>query len=777
MKYFIVAALYMSLCIALPLSAGTIADKPTDAHIYGHVIDKRTKEHLPYINIFLVGTTIGAATDASGHYFLENLPVGDYVIEAKSIGYQPIKKNVSIKEGVTLEVNFELEEDNISLGEVVVSANRSETTKRLAPSLVNVLDAKLFETTHASCLAQGLSFQPGVRVEDGCQNCGLTQARINGLDGHYSQILIDSHPVFSALNGVYGLEQIPSNMIDRVEIVRGGGSALFGSSAIGGTINIITKEPVRSSGQLSHSITSIGGGNTFDNVTMLNASFVSNDNKAGLYVYGQKRNREGYDHDKDGYTELPQLRTQIIGMSSFLKTGLYSKLTLQYHGVNDFRRGGNLLELPPPEANIAEQAGHNINGGSLVFDWATPDLSNRLNVSASFQNTDRKSYYGGRGDGSAENIETAEKAYGATHDLTFAGNVQFIHNFKRLLFMPSDLTMGMEYNYDGLRDKSIGYGTALEQKVHIESLYFQNEWKNDKWSFLLGGRLDKHSLVNHIIFNPRINLRFNPVPDINLRLSYAEGFRAPQTYDEDLHVSMVGGERVKTRLADNLKEEKSNSLSASIDFYHHFGGISTNFLVEGFYTNLSHAFDERYLPVPDKDGYTILERYNAKGAKVMGINLEGRAFFSSWFSLEAGVTLQQSKYKEPRKWSDDAKAENKMFRTPNTYGYFTANFNPLKRLTASISGTYTGSMLVQHSKGSGTDVDVAVKTPAFGDAGIRLAYDIPLYKIATLQLSAGIQNIFNAYQSDFDKGYDRDSKYIYGPSLPRSYFAGVKVSF
>lgn len=95
------------------------------------------------------------------------------------------------------------------------------------------MDTKLFESTHATCLAQGLSFQPGVRVEDNCQNCGFTQVRINGLDGHYSQILMDSRPIFSALTGVYGLEQIPANMIERVEVVRGGGSALFGASAIG----------------------------------------------------------------------------------------------------------------------------------------------------------------------------------------------------------------------------------------------------------------------------------------------------------------------------------------------------------------------------------------------------------------------------------------------------------------------------------------------------------------------------------------------------------------
>ena len=147
------------------------------------------------------------------------------------------------KKGQSLELNFEITENGITMDDVVVSASRSETTRRKAPALVNVLDRKIFDNTNSACLAQGLGFQPGVRVEDDCQNCGFMQVRINGLDGHYSQILVDSHPVFSALSGVYGLEQIPASMIDRVEVMRGGGSALFGSSAIGGTINIITKDP------------------------------------------------------------------------------------------------------------------------------------------------------------------------------------------------------------------------------------------------------------------------------------------------------------------------------------------------------------------------------------------------------------------------------------------------------------------------------------------------------------------------------------------------------
>ena len=753
--------------------------KNTDANVYGHVKDAKTGEHLPYVVIQIKGTTIGTTTDKTGHFFLKNLPEGSFVIEAKYMGYTTQSQSITIKQDTSKELNFTLSPSNFSLDEVVVSANRNETKRRLAPNLVSVIGGKLFDITQSTCLAQGLNFQPGVRTEDDCQNCGFTQVRINGLDGHYSQILVDSRPVFSSLNGVYGLEQIPANMIDRVEVVRGGGSALFGASAIGGTINIITKEPTRNSASFGHTFMSHGGSNSFDNVTTGNVSLVTDDNKAGVYAYGQTRTRQGYDHDGDGYTELPELSNQTFGLNSYLRLSPYSKLSLQYHGIHEFRRGGNKLDQIAHTANIAEQVEHNIQGGGLTYDFYSPDEKNRLSAYFSFQTTARKSYYGGIGEGTEEDIDAAEKAYGTTHNLTYVAGTQYVHSFGKLLFMPSDLTLGAEYNFDGLKDVILGYDRHFKQDVRIGSFFFQNEWKNKQWSFLLGGRLDKHNLMDHIIFSPRANLRFNPTENINLRLTYAGGFRAPQAFDEDLHVGVVGGERLVTVLADNLKEERSNSFSLSADLYHKFGSVQTNLLIEGFYTDLNNVFALRQLDQPDAQGNTVQERYNAYGAKVFGLNLEGKAMFTRWFTLQAGLTLQKSLYDEAIAWNDEVPEQKykKMMRTPNTYGYFTASFTPVKRFTASVTGNYTGSMLVGHSAGSGVDNPVALNTPKFMEVNMKLAYDFPVYNSLTLQLNAGIQNITNAYQNDFDKGWNRDSSYIYGPSLPRSYYVGVKVSY
>ena len=752
------------------LFADETTPKPqSDAHLYGHVIDSETGEHLPYVTVTIPGTTIGTATDASGHYFLKNLPTGTITVEARMMGYDPVRHEVSLRKGQSLELNFEITENGITMDDVVVSASRSETTRRKAPALVNVLDRKIFDNTNSACLAQGLSFQPGVRVEDDCQNCGFMQVRINGLDGHYSQILVDSHPVFSALSGVYGLEQIPASMIDRVEVMRGGGSALFGSSAIGGTINIITKDPDRNSAEVGHTITAIGNSSSYDNVTSANASLVTDSRKAGLYVYGQNRHRSGYDHDGDGFTEIPQLQSQSLGLRSFFKTSAYSRITLQYNTVMEYRRGGDLLKQPPHEAFVAEQTDHAIDGGSLSFDISSADRSNHFNAYASFQNTARKSYYGSKQD---------LDAYGTTHDLTLAAGMQYVHAFRKLLFMPSELTLGTEYSYDDLSDRSIGYDIRTDQAVHIVGAYLQNEWKTRKWSLLIGGRLDKHNLVDHAIFSPRANVRFNPSESVNLRVSYAGGYRAPQAFDEDMHIAIVGGKRVRIRLADDLKEERSHSVSLSADLYHTFGRVQTNLLVEGFYTRLDDVFALRDIE-DTADGGKIKERYNGSGATVRGLNAEGRAVFTRWFELQAGVTWQRSRYVEPEYWSEDKTVPpvRRMFRTPDLYGYFTASLKPLRNFTADVTGTCTGEMLVQHMAGSGVERDVAVTTPAFCDVNLRLAYDLRVYKEITLQLYGGVQNLFNAYQKDFDKGVDRDSGYIYGPSLPRSWFIGAKVSF
>lgn len=762
MQRFLLFTISLLLSSFIILGAGR-----SDANLVGHVTDSETREHLPGALIKVEGTNIATLTDASGHFSLVNLKPGTYSITASYTGFSPLTLKVEIKTDETSELKFDLEPDAFLLDQVVVTGSKSELKRRNSPALLSVLNAEIFERNAACSLADGLGFQPGVRVENDCQNCGFTQVRINGLDGHYSQILMNSRPVFSALAGVYGLEQIPANMIDRVEVMRGGGSALFGSSAVGGTVNIITKDPQSNYAEVFHSLTSIGISGALDNNTTVNASVVTDNNMLGLTVFGQFRSRDGYDHDGDGFTEIAELKTQTLGARSVMHLDDNSKLNLEWHGTHEYRRGGDNLDVPPHQAMVAEQTEHNINAGEVAYDLYSTSRSDHLNVYAALQNIARKSYYGSYQD---------PNAYGTTHDFTIASGAQWTHSFQKLLFMPSELIGGLEYSHNSLHDKTLAYNHDIQQKVNIYSGYLQNEWRDDKWGFLIGARVDKHSLIHNAIVSPRANIRFNPNPNCNFRLSYSTGFRSPQAYEEDFHVAIVGGERVVTILAPGLKQESSNSFSASADLYGHLGPVQINFMLEGFYTDLRDVFALRLLSEPDAEGNAVLERYNGSGARVGGINAELKALYGKW-ALQGGVTWQKSRYKEPEQWSEDPEvpAEKRMFRTPDLYGYFSLDWNVTKAFRASVGGTYTGNMLVQHLVGSGTDIDMAVKTQSFFDANIRLSYEFKVFKYACLEAGLGLTNIFNSYQNDFDKGPDRDSGYIYGPSMPRCLQASLKL--
>jgi len=322
-----------------------------------------------------------------------------------------------------------------------------------------------------------------------------------------------------------------------------------------------------------------------------------------------------------------------------------------------------------------------------------------------------------------------------------------------------------------------GYNRVTDQTVRIASAYAQNEWKNARWGILIGGRLDKHNLIRGVIFSPRANLRYNPTKDINLRASYSYGFRAPQAFDEDLHIDNVGGTVSMIRLADDLRVEKSQSVSVSADIYHSWGDWQGNFLVEGFFTDLDDVFALKELG-KDENGILIKERHNESGARVFGGNLEGKVAWKDRLQVQLGFTAQSSRYKEARSWSDegDVPASRRMFRTPDFHGYCTASYNPLKRMTFALTGTYTGSMFVEHHAGF-IDANTTVKTPSFWDLNFKAAYEFKIYRSFSLQLNAGVQNIFNSFQKDFDSGADRDSGYIYGPTLPRSFFFGVKLMY
>ena len=766
MKKHIIGALVVLLLPAVCLAAGEAVvktGKQSDANITGHVVDAKSGEHLAYATVAVKGTTIGCATDATGHYFLKNLPLGRFTLVASSVGYRSAETTVEIVADRTAEVNFSLNEEALAVEEVVVSASRTETNRKFSPTIVSVASTKLFESTASSNLAETMNFQSGLRVENNCGNCGTTQLRINGLEGQYSQVLLDSRPIFSSLASVYGLEQLPVAMIERVEVIRGGGSALFGANAIGGVVNIITKEPLYNSVTLANT-TNISEDGTADFNTSLNGSFVSDDYKTGVYLFGMIRDRDSYDRNGDGFSDIPELNSETVGFRAYYKTSPYTRLTAEYHHIHEFRRGGNAFDLPPHMADIAEQLNHKIDGGGLKFDWFSPDGRHRLGVYASAQRIGRDSYFG---------TDRNPDAYGATGDETFVAGTQYTCSFERLLFLPSELTAGVEYNYNALDDKYLGFGRDFRQTTRSTGFFFQNEWRSERLNFLVGGRVDKHNMMKNAVFSPRVNVRYSPTPAVGLRASYASGYRAPQAYNEDLHIDALDNKVAVIRLDPNLRPEYSHSLSASVDLYRNFGRVQGNLLVEGFYTVLDDLFTLEKVG-EDEQGNVIKERRNAAGATVAGIGVEAKAGIPGRFEFQLGYTFQRSRYDEPERWSDEVAPQRRMFRSPDHYGYLTAVCTLTRGFTASLFGNYTGRMLVQHNAGF-IAKDTERLTPDFWDMGARLSYTLSLTRQLRLELNAGVKNLFDSFQHDLDFGQRKDAAYIYGPAAHLFHRCEIRV--
>ena len=753
----VLACVSMSSYAVNPIKEGNM--------IAGHVIVKGTEEGIPFATVMILGTNRGAVSNEEGQFEFRKLAAGKYTLRVQVMGYKTQEKAITVSAEATSVVHFQMEEVSFTTDEVVVSANRNEVSRKAAPVVVNVMSAKLFETVNSTDLAKSLNFQSGLRVENNCQNCGFPQVRINGLEGPYSQILINSRPIISALSGVYGLEQIPVNMIERVEVVRGGGSALFGANAVGGTINIITKDPINNSFQVASTMSNMNG-KSWEQYMGGNVSLVAKDNSYGIALYETYRNRNPYDADGDGFSELGKLNMNTFGMRAYYRPNYFSRINVEYHTTNEFRRGGNKFNLQPHEADITEQTKHIINSGGVSYDryWGE---KHKMSVYGSIQHTDRNSYYGAQKD---------MNAYGKTNDLTWVVGGMYVGNMDRCLFAPATFTGGVEYQSNSLHDVMTGYHRDMQQDVRIAGGFVQNEWRLNRWTMLVGARLDKHNLIDHPIFSPRVNFLYKPSDNLQARLTYSTGFRAPQAYDEDLHVSAVGGEGVQIRLADGLREERSNSFSGSVDWSFPMGHWQSNILLEGFYTDLHHVFVLEDIG-EDQNGDKIKERRNGSGAKVYGVNLDAKVAHGREAQLQLGFTVQRSRYNRAEVWTSEGEEEQttkRMPRTPDYYGYFTFTSAPLKNFDFSLSGTYTGKMIVPHMAGY-IEKSRMEHTPQFMDLNLKLNYTFVLKDHIKMQVNGGVQNIFNSFQKDLDKGEFRDAGYFYGPTQPRTYFVGIKI--
>ncbi|MFT7899158.1 TonB-dependent receptor [Tenacibaculum ascidiaceicola] len=744
-------------------------------------------ETIPFANVFIKGTEHGTTTDESGNYILKTTK-NKLVLVASSIGFLSERKTISINPNEEKTVNFILTETAEILDQVTVTGTRTDKRRTKSPVIVNVINSQTLSDVQACNLSEGLKFQTGLRVETDCQTCNYTQLRMNGLTGGYSQILINGRPIFSPLTGLYGLEQVPTNMIERIEVVRGGGSALYGSSAIGGTVNVITKIPKKNNYSIGYTYQNIKG--VSDHIIAGNATIVNEERNAGASFFINNRKRDLYDANGDNFSELPELKNNSFGTNLFFLPTDNQKIEVNFSKMNEYRYGGEMIEKAPHFALQSEERVHDVYVGNIDYQINFNDDKSSIISYLATQYTDRKHYTGIRPDiNTPEDTEhLAKPPYGNSITTTFQGGLQFNHKLEKFLGGNNVLTLGGEFVQDDVFDVIEAYEYKVDQLTQNFGFFFQSDWEiNKQLNLLTGVRYDNHKLntlkqngTEKIIVNnvasPRVSLLFKPFENTQIRGTWGTGFRAPQAFDTDLHIAFAGGGISRVLLADNLKRERSNSYTLSFNYDKPTEHYIYGFTFESFYTNLEDAF---YLESIGEDEFgEVFEKRNGDGAVVKGITLETRLNYDGILQLDAGFTYQSSKYNSAVNNSDELSLKKEFLRTPNTYGYATATYTPNQKFKTALNLVYTGNMEVLHlASPQNLTADEYFTSPSFFNLGINTSYNFNLEKLSTnLELTTGIKNIFDAYQSKFDIGKERDSNFIYGPATPRTFVFGLKFT-
>ena len=743
--------------------------------LIGNVYDKTSPVSFADVMIRYDGQSRIVFTDFNGVFKINDLKIGEVTITISKLGRETKNMTYIIKQGVnTLDVL--MEEEIYNLDQVVVTGTKTLKRKTSSPVMVNIINNKQIEDVQACNISEALNFQSGCRVETDCQTCNYTQLRINGLSGGYSQILINGKAIFSPLNSLYGMEQIPSNMIDRIEIIKGGGSSLYGSSAIGGVVNVITKLPKYNNFEFSYSLRTINH-HSNDKVIFGNSTVVSEHGNSGATFYINNRERDAYDHNQDNFSELPSLKNNTFGANFFFKPTDNQTLEFHFGSIHEYRYGGEMIIGLPHFAMQSEERVHDILIGNIDYNISFKSGKHSLLAYVAAQKTNREHYTGIRPDiGSDDDmLHLNNPPYGNSFNKTTQLGFQFNSTYNE--WIGSNMfTVGSEIISDYVFDEIIAYNYLVDQEVNNLAFLFQSDWNiNEKLNFLSGVRADKHSFLSNLLISPRCSFLYNINQNSQFRISYATGFRAPQAFDTDLHIAFAGGGVSRVSLADDLKEENSQSFSGSVNYDYAKENYIYGVTCEGFYTQLNDAF---YLAPSGSDDFgDLFVKRNGPGAIVKGISFDVRFNYSRIIQFEGGLTIQNSNYDEPVTYSDYLFPKSNFLKTPNSYGYGNFSYQIIKNLSSSINYIYTGKMELLHLGGSfNNEFDQYVLSSVFHQFDINFTYTQILDKIGVkIKYLIGIKNITNAFQSDFDLFKNRDSNYMYGPTTPRMIVFGLSL--
>ncbi|AKQ45752.1 TonB-dependent receptor [Rufibacter radiotolerans] len=580
---------------------------------------------IAFATVALQGTSLGSSSNDKGFYQIQNIPEGKYQVTVSALGYVSQQRSVTLKSGEKVEMHFQLREATAALKEVVISGTMKEVTKLESPVPVEVYTAKFFQANPAPSLFESMQHVNGVRPQLNCNVCNTGDIHINGLEGPYTMVLLDGMPIVSGLSTVYGLTGIPQALLQRVEVVKGPASTLYGSEAVGGLINIITKKPETAPLFSADVFTTTWGEVNADLGLKTKVGQKANSLLGVSYFNYQNP----IDNNKDGFTDVTlQHRISLFNKWTFNRK---EDRTFSVAGryVYEDRWGGQMNWTP------AFRGGDSIYGESIytkrweLFGVYQLPVKETINFQFSTNGHDQNSVYGQTVFLASQYIGfgqlTWQKSLGARHDLLAGSALRYTY-------------------YDDNTPATAKPGVTPEnQPTHtlLPGVFLQDEVAlNDQNKVLLGLRYDYNSRHGSI-FTPRLNYKWTSADRLHtLRLSAGNGYRVAHVFTED-HAALTGAREVV--FEQELRPE--TSWNVNLNYVREIYTSKDNFIaLDGsiFYTR----FNNRILPDYDTNPNQIIYRNLAGTAVSKGISLNLDMTWTNGLKILAGGTVMEVYKKE-----------------------------------------------------------------------------------------------------------------------------------
>lgn len=546
--------------------------------IRGKVISAENNNPIPYATVQLDVSEGGTSTDKDGNFILVEVPEGEISINVRSLGYQEVNKSMVIPPEDTLYLNISMLTANVNLSEIVVTGTMRETHIKDSPVKIDVVNIEHLEKSKTSSNFMDLiGSVNGLSTQLNCGVCGTNAIRINGVEGPNTAVLIDGMPVMGALASVYGLNGISPSIISRVEVIKGPQSTLYGTQALGGVVNIITKNPANTPNLMTSAYFESG-----TRESSINMAVSPDMGRFKGFVSGDfTRNQHYFDKNGDGFNDIPKQNRYALFMKGIMegKDG-GQRLNVAAKFLKEDRTGG-VRSFTDDLRGSDQIYGESIytSRGELLGEFRPSGLNERLRIKGALTYHDQDSYYG-------------DSKYAATQRITF-GQVswdQYLTESIRLL-------TGASMRYESYDDSTPATAQGADQRL-IPGVFAQGELRSGRFTFLGGMRLD-HQSRHGFVTAPRLSVKYSPSDLTTFRVSSGTGFRIVNVFTED-HAALTGSREVVFK--ENLDPERSKSITASIDQIIPFTKDLIKVTLDGFYTR----FSNKIIPDYDQDPNSIV---------------------------------------------------------------------------------------------------------------------------------------------------------------------------